>query len=146
MLGGVLIDQTENVLPDQQVGAENFQVFRGELWCCLSDCVFVVGWLVGWLVGWPSTVLNQTQIFRSWCYWIIPLETNQCNSRRSFFNSVYIFRHSNSQWLITIFTQSHHLTQSWATSVQRIFFQPISASSLNHASTYAIVLLGDLVP
>ena len=47
MLGGVLIDQTENVFPEQQVEAENFQVFRGELWCCLSDCVSVVGWLVG---------------------------------------------------------------------------------------------------
>jgi len=142
MLGGVLIDQIENVLPEQQVEAENFQVFRGELWCCLSDCISVVGWLVGW----PSTVLNRTQIIRSCCYWVIPLETNQCHRRRSFSNSLYILRHSNSQWLITIFTHSHHLTQSWATSVQHIFFQPISASSLNHASTYAIVLLSGLVP
>jgi len=31
ILGGVSIDQTESVLPEQQVEAENFQVFRGEL-------------------------------------------------------------------------------------------------------------------
>jgi hypothetical protein len=30
VLGSVLIDQTENVLPKQQMEAENFQVFNGE--------------------------------------------------------------------------------------------------------------------
>jgi len=109
MLGGVLIDQTENVL----YWGWNFQVFRGELWCWLSDCVSVVGWLVGPPLCWTKLII------RSCCYWVIPLETNQCH-RRSSFNSLYIFRLSYFQWSITIFTQSHHSTQSWAISVQHI--------------------------
>jgi len=117
--------------------AENFQVFRGEWWCYLSDCVSIICW--------PSTVMNQTQIFRSCFYWVIPFETNWCHRRRYFFNSLYIFKHSNSQWSITIFTQSHHLTH-YEPLQSSIFFQPISASSLNCASTYALVLLSGLVP
>ena len=104
--------------------------------CCLSGCVS--------MVGWPSTLMNQMQIFSS-CYWVIPLETNYCHKRRSSFNSLYIFRRSNSQWSITI---SHNpVTSPIHEPLQSsIFFQPITASLLNCASTYAIVLLNHLVP
>jgi hypothetical protein len=98
------------VLHEQQMEAEIFRFL---------EVNYGVDWVIVflWLAGPP---LRRTKlIIRSCCYWVIPLETNQCH-RRSSFNSLYIFGHSYFQWSITVFTQSHHLTQSWATSVQHI--------------------------